>query len=332
MKIKDSIPTFIFILFLIGCLIYSYIVPMPTVIEEKELKKDLIVPTLITKLNDNAVWACTFNLLWNDLKSVNNGDIIFEEDNIMAKELNQETFTTSSLSEDSYYIKHGYMTNSLKKEIEKSIQEKFNEKSSVLDKFTFSDNSKDYFFYAMLVKNFKFLKPFDILSSDTFGINETSDNELRENVKVLYYKDNTHYAVSLKTKEDSEIILAKGLEGNNFKELYDSINLENEEEFLDNDIITISNFNFKIQKDFNELENKKFTLNNEPVFIKKAIQIIEFKLDNTGGKVKSEASLDVNKSTYEGRYFDFKDNFTMFIKEKDLPYFAIKVDDIEKFK
>ena len=68
----------------------------------------------------------------------------------------------------------------------------------------------------------------------------------------------------------------------------------------------------------------------------KAIQSIEFQINETGGKVKSEAGMDVNKELAtkptEPRYFNVDDTFALFLKEstKEVPYFALKVDDITK--
>ena len=72
--------------------------------------------------------------------------------------------------------------------------------------------------------------------------------------------------------------------------------------------------------------------------IDKAIQSIKFSLDEKGGKVKSEAGMDVKFETSvlenKSRYFYINDTFALFLKEsnKDKPYFALKVDDISKFQ
>ena len=332
MKFKESAPTFIFILFLLVCLVVSYTLPDLEEDYVKELDSSFSVPTLITKLSKDTIWSGALNLLWNDLKEVNQGDIKFSEDVELVNELNQETFTKNNLSNEAFYTKHGYMTLSLKEEIIKDIKDKFNESDSNLDNINFKENSNDYFFYSILVKDFKFSNPFDILSSKTFGITSESDKKLKDNVKVLYYNDND-YAILLETTTNDEIILAKGLEGNNFKELYSKLDFSNLEELEANDTLTISNFNFKVTKEYQELENKKFTLNNKALSVGKVINCISFKLDNEGGKVKNSASLSTN-STSSKRHFDFQDNFVMFIreKEKELPYFAIKVDNIENFR
>ena len=72
--------------------------------------------------------------------------------------------------------------------------------------------------------------------------------------------------------------------------------------------------------------------------IVKAIQSIQFTLDEKGGKVKSEAVIDMVKNAMspmnEPREFTVDDTFTLFLKEgdKDIPYFAVTVDDISRYQ
>lgn len=53
----------------------------------------------------------------------------------MVDNLNKKDFNTSMISEDYYYKKFGPKTLELKKEIEKSTKDKFNQSSDILDNF-----------------------------------------------------------------------------------------------------------------------------------------------------------------------------------------------------
>ena len=71
--------------------------------------------------------------------------------------------------------------------------------------------------------------------------------------------------------------------------------------------------------------------------IDKAIQTIQFELDKTGGKIKSEAGMSVEKSAIlpeKIREFSLDNTFAIFLIEdgKDNPYFAGKISDITKFQ
>ena len=121
--------------------------------------------TLEDEIQDNSIWCGTFQLIWNDLKNKivgNNIVFINDKDNKYVNELNQESFNELMINDNYYYKNYGYMTIELKDKIINDLKNKFNEKSDILERFSFSKNSKDYFLYSMLVRNFKFQEPFDI--------------------------------------------------------------------------------------------------------------------------------------------------------------------------
>ena len=78
--------------------------------------------------------------------------------------------------------------------------------------------------------------------------------------------------------------------------------------------------------------------NGETYKIEKALQTIEFELDKTGGKIKSEAGMMVMKQSIaiedKKREFAIDDTFAIFLieKGKDKPYFAGEINDITKFQ
>lgn len=299
-----------------------------------------IVPTDISELKDNSVWCPTFQLIWNDLKNkVVGQDIEFVNDisNKEVMNLNKESFKAEDISDSYYYKNYGYMTLSFKEEIEKDILLKFNEKSDILDKFDFSEDNRDYFFYSMLVRNFTFKYPFDILNNETFGIKSDSSSNLDSNVKVLFYDDYNNYAVKLLTTNNDEVILYKGDRLSNFSDTYNLVvDKTVEDSFLETDTLTISNLNFKTENNYENLTNKSFyDINGVSYKISDAIQTIMFRLDNTGGKVKSEAGMGVKFTSLhlENRHFDFRDDFVLFLKEenKDKPYLALNITNIEEF-
>ena len=333
-KIKESMGLLIIFVGLIVLLVINYLKE-----DEKMHEINLnLLPTSISNLEDNAVWCPTLQLIWNDLKNqVIGQDILFIDDknNQDVLDLNKESFNERMISNEYFYKNYGYMTPILKEEIESGIWNKFKEKSDILDRFNFNDNNRDYFFYSMLVRNFKFKNSFDIISDNTFGITENSSDKLDENVKVLFYKDDA-YAVKLLTKNGDEVILYKGARKNNFNDLYQMI-VDNTKEtpFNSDDTITIANLNFKSESKYSNLTNNDFyDINGVSHRIEEVIQTIMFTLDNTGGKVKSEAGMNVKfTSVIENRHFDFSDDFVLFLKEnnRDNPYFAINIVDINKF-
>ena len=116
------------------------------------------------------------------------------------------------------------------------------------------------------IKSINFKNDFDELENDMFagkyedikyfGINEESDSKLYSQVDVLYYNDEGDFAVILNTKEDEQVILARGVKGNTFASMY-------------NDIVNKSNDDIRYQINYtqmilNETEiSLKNLINNE---------------------------------------------------------------------
>lgn len=322
--------------------------------EEDRINTKLnIVVSLEDEISANTAWCGTFNLIWNDLKNdLAKQDIVFTPQSKVAENLNKGTFNTSQLSEDSYYKVYGKTSKELKKQIEKAIKEKFNETSDILDDFDWEkDPNQSYFLYAMLKKEFEFPMVFTELENGEFGnyknvryfgINSSTEKQVREQVKVLYYNSSKDFAVKLKTKGNDEVIISRGNKEKNFGEIYKGI-LDSEKkyegitEFTVVDTLKIPNIKFNLKKEITEVEKKPFLFSNgDEYYIEKALQTIEFELDKRGGKIKSEAGMMVNLraaiNPEEPREFLVDDTFTIFLREteKDLPYFAAQISDISQ--
>ena len=328
--------------------------------EEKSFKStpDITVATSISdKIDTNTIWCGTFQLVWNELKNnLVKGDIIFEPQLEIVENLNKSEFTSDMISQDSYYTAYGLASTTLRDKIATDIKNKFNSTSDILNDFNWKENEdRCYFLYSMLKKNFKFEYAFDILDNGTFGeeytdveyfgINDSTKNKIREQVRVLYYETEKSYAVKLKTIQGDEVILCKMNGGRSFKEIYDIMNIKSvsfngTKSLTKTDTLKIPNIEIREKKEFNELENNLFkSAEGEYYEITKAMQTIGFELNNEGGKVKSEAGVTVEKSMAmiepeATRDFSFDSEFILFIQEsgKTTPYFAAKIKNISLFQ
>ncbi len=310
-----------------------------------------VVPTMQDTITADSSWCCTFQLVWNDFRNflVDGEDFVFTSENSieMVENLNQEEFTEDMISDEYYYKKFGIMTPELKEEIENAIKEKFDQESDILDDLDWE--SEAYIFYAMLYRKFEFLYEFDKLENgefgeytdiEYFGIDSSTDNEVGDQIEVLYYNSQDDFAIILNTETDDEVIFCKNPEGETFKQIYENMNQKASEytgdtDFGDTDEFKAPNLNLDIERNYTELAGLEYG----GIRIGEAIQTIKFSLDEKGGEIKSEAVITATDSVSivqeeSPRYFYVDDTFVMFLREKgeELPYFAVRVDDITKFQ
>lgn len=327
------------------------------IIKENSSNNVDIVVTGDDTISKDSSWCGIFQLIWNDLKNdLAKQNIIFPNQPIVVDNLNKEGFTTKDITEDSYYKTYGAPTLKLKAEIEKAIKDKFNESSDILDSFTWQEEeTEDYFLYGMLKKDFKFDTAFDELPNDKFGNYEdveyfgaltTSNDDIKDQIRVLYYDSEDSFAIKL-LSEDDDVVICKGIEKATFNDIYDEIMKKSEsyewsQVFNKNvDELKVPNIKIDTKKEFTELQNQPFQFSDGREYtISKALQTIKFNLDKTGVKLKSEAGMMATLTAIREpevetpRYFYVDDSFTIFLKEVDSekPYFAAHIDDITKYQ
>ncbi len=292
------------------------------------------------------LWCVTFQLVWNEFsdKMLKGKSVQFEGGNPpLADELNQKVYTKDILSNNSYYLADGKITKKLKEKIEKDIKNKFNEKSDILDKINWNAKNS-YLFYAMLKKNFTFLKEFNNLDSDFFnaqtdskvkyfGLKKSKKNRSNDSVKVLFYNNPDEYAVKLLTKENENVILFRTDKNDTFTNQYNYIKANiKRDSFKKSDELKVPYINVDKLISYDELCGKK--IKGTGFVITQALQTIKFKMDNKGGSLKSEAAIAVMKTALAPdveypRFFNYDKPFVLFLTEegKDLPYFAMYVND-----
>ncbi len=314
-----------------------------------------IQPTMFSKSNaQDRVWTASFQLAWNDfINKIVHSPIRFREGApLLVNELNRQTFKINDISEKSCYRYVGKVRKNTKKQIAKGIRKKFHETSDILDKLDLTTRNDMFIIYAMLKKDFEFVNAFDKLGhslfgansvADYFGIGEDSDKAIGEGVRVLFYNSSKDFAVKLATTSEDEVYLYKNSSNKPFNLIYEEMNkkrksYEGDAKFNKVDELKIPNISLFEEKQYAELTNRRIMGTN--LVINQALQTIKFDMDNKGVKLKSEAGLTAEVTSLlppeelEPRLFYFDDTFVIFLKEKEKrkPYFALRVNDINKFQ
>lgn len=297
----------------------------------------------------NTIWVGTFNLVWNELMNEYvHGPVEFQEGNTpLVDELNKQGFRKEHLSEESYYIKYGPVSQKLKNQIEKDIKNKFGKTPDILKNINFN-NADSFLIYSMLDKDFEFEVSFDRLynakfanSEDKvkyFGLNNSSKEDANQNIDILFYNNEAEFALKLNTKENDEIILYRTDENKSFNKYYEDIqtktaNYTGRKEFRKADELRVPYINIDTTIKYEELSGKHVKARNGFI-IELAMQNVKFKLNETGAKLSSEAVLSGSYNSFEDEvpiHFYFDDKFILFMKEKDkeLPYMSLKVDNTD---
>lgn len=311
-----------------------------------------LVPTIKAQANaENRIWVGTFQLAWNELMdNFTKGPVIFVDyTSPVVEDLNKQSFKGEYISQNAYYSKFGETSPELKKEIEKAIKEKFNEKSDILDGLDWTKGKGKYTAYAMLKKDFKFIKAFTKLEKEKFGknktkveyfgINKDSDADLDETLSVLFYNSKDDFAVAINTQDKDIVYLYRTGDNKTFDKLYSDMFMkkaayEGSFNFNKKDELKVPNINLFKMQNFKELENKQ--IKGTDIEIGTAIETVQFKMDNEGVKLKSEAAIMTKlcalmpEEEAKPRNFYFDDTFVLFLQENDRnkPYFAMRVADV----
>ncbi|MDR1168905.1 MAG: hypothetical protein LBK53_08490 [Heliobacteriaceae bacterium] len=308
-----------------------------------------VLPLMSSKSEQqDRVWVGTFQLVWNDFSDgIVKGPVQFRGGKSkLAEELNKRDFTADRLSESSYYKTYGAISPDLKAQIETAIKEKFNETSDILGMIDWTPATGKYLVYAMLKKDFKFLVPFDKLKQEKFGknrekiqyfgINNKSKGNLRDQISVLFYNSADDFALKIRTEGRDELYLYRTRKDETFDKLYTAMTAEEYDGFkgfAPKDELKVPDINLYALKSFDELCGRKIK-HTKGLIINTALETVDFKMNNEGVKLKSEAAIATAKSILipqelKPRKFYFDDTFVLFLKEqgRDKPYFALRVHD-----
>ncbi len=290
------------------------------------------------------LWCSTFQIAWENLRNkLNLSKIEFvNEENELVDSLNNTTFGLNSISDKDYYLFVDDYNNNVSDIITKDLKQKFNIKTNIFDVLRLEE-SNGKIIYSYLEKKYTFKNKFDTYNSasfitdnnnelkiKTFGIFESSDSSLIENIKNSYFIDEFNYGICLNTQENEEIILIMTVDiKENFEVLWQKYNENQKEyqhEFDEQDELRIPYINIDGFINYNDLCYKY--IKNTDEYIQCAIQNVKFTLNEIGGKLENEVVIKTGAMSNRPSFYFYRP-FAMFIKEKDKeePYFAVRICD-----
>lgn len=316
-----------------------------------DLKKTEIIAQPVQKIepNQNLIYCSTFQLAWNELKdNVVKADIRMQNEPPLVQYLNHSKVSKQDINDKYYVAMAGAGKDNIIERINQELKQKFSDSPAVNDHV----NPNDYFAYAYLYKNLEFVKPFERFDNPlqfagtkvaSFGIkkyNPIDHAELAKQVEVIDYRNDDDFIVSLLSKENNdELVLAKVQPGagldDTYREVVQRVEHGEKTALNRNDSVQIPVIDFIVDKEYSELLKKNLVNPGwEQYFLYQALQRIDFRLNEKGAILKSEAKIGMTGSApppAKIKNLIFDKPFLLYMKEKgaENPYLILWVDNAE---
>lgn len=295
-----------------------------------EYKKSIFLPTLENKLSPdkNSIYCATLLYAWNELRKEIRPPFQIDKELKDLTLLNNSQSFVDALNKGDYKSNVTADGNKIKVKVEFSKSLPFEIKVEDLDCTLTFQNKKVF----------------------CFGI-YGSDSCQSKIIKILYYKNDNEFLISLIPKNHAhEIILLKT--NKKFRsmdkvlsKINSYINLGNYEirtrkaewkyTFNEEDYVILPKIKFNIKTNYQTLEGKQFKSNNESYLIEKAWQRTAFMLDEHGAAIESKSEISVlcetEQSKYKPKSLIFDKPFFIMLKKTHSknPYFAMWVANSE---
>ena len=293
--------------------------------DSKDLKQSVIIPTLDAPMPDgkNVVWCATFQMAWDRLKDdVIGGPVRVANAEAVADRLNKAVVADNDLPDGSYYAAAGFAKDGIAEKIRREMPERFQKQPMDLD-----DKQAVILAYAYLRANVPFTLPFfdndeEFRFADgrgqktrvsSFGLrpkDESKYRDLRDQVEVLYlgHRDKTsgqpsEFALDLcRDSKPNQVVLACIPKNTTLlatlmdveKKIAEGPPSDDDRRFASNSQLLVPNLNWNISNHFAELEGPDKQLLNAKfrgLWIKTALQTIDFRLDRSGVELQSESKI-----------------------------------------
>lgn len=338
---------YLLLLILVTVIFVIFITDKPHSAYSGEKAGTKITAVLNQPLNkgENLIFCSTFQMAWNEMMDLIQGPVQLEGAPPLATQLNERLLGKEELSSEDYLVMVGQGKDNISEKIQESLKSRFNY-SPQLDLSVSHPN--DYLIFAFLRKALQFEIAFEspkapILfekkySVEGFGIYGENE-QLISQVAVHDYEDEDNFIISLKSQvPNDQIILAKVPPDQTLQKTIEMVlkrikKSRGQVEIKSGDQLLIPKIDIEATMSFNEIIGRRILNGNlEQYQIRRALQLIDFRLDETGAILESEANLyEYWGSKPKHNMFIFNKPFLLILKEKGArwPYFALWVENEE---
>lgn len=326
------------------------------VFDDHGLHETVVVPTLDTPMPENksSIWCGSFQMAWNELTTkVVKEPIRLADAGDVAERLNAAKFTSADLIPGSFYSNAGFVRDGIVPEIKAAMNRQFPE----VELPELGDGNVAIA-YAYLAVSSPFTLPYfeDHLlfnasngkqtKVQAFGIagHGKSTPELRNQVAILFAnpqhkEDPGEFAIDLcKDSTPIQVVVARVERKGSLAETFSHVQARIKESAaakdaavsFGDDRLLVPVMNWKINHHYSELEKKVFQNRSvRDLYIDKAFQTIQFKLDKNGADLKSEAVSYDAKS--QSRHYHLDRPYLLYMKKRgaDNAFLVMWIDNAE---
>lgn len=293
-------------------------------------------PMDVTK---NQLWAATFQMVWDRLKTETGGPVVLGSDisaetNPMLEQLNASSFDTDSLSPESCFVARTGVSSTEDAALLAALKKKFPDANPPVNDIHAEPGQWGIRLYAMIRKSMPFESAFDrfrtplefsngqqIASVNSFGqdpVNSTDGNPTFAGgqVEVLDDLGDDNFIVQLNSigGQVDRIILGLVPAETTLAETWNSVqqrirhpNPKHSRPALEgNETLQIPILDFSIQNHFAELEGRPIAGFGDPARLVLAFLDIRLRLDETGAEFQSSAEVGVIGEFGDGEVVEYK--------------------------
>lgn len=318
--------------------------------DASQLKGTIITLYLEQKIvpEKNILWCSTFQLAWNKLYKLNNGQIRLRPASPMADILNKRGASKADIDDASYVAMAGFAEDGLVKKIRQELRRKFNGQES-LDLLNQYAPGSGLMMYAYLFKSLSFEYKFERYNSkltfqgddvECFGrdrhviYGKTDSSKLKDQISILDFVNEDNFIIELKSLEKNDhLIFAKVLPqstlGETISNVQDRITGHLPVTLPEMPSLYVPVLNLDILRDFVEVKGRTIQssntrLNGKP--ISSALQSIHFRLDENGAALKAKAIITTSSTSNEP-IMEFNKPYLILLQREGAkkPYFALWV-------
>jgi hypothetical protein len=251
----------------------------------------------------NVLWCATFQMAWDAASRNFGGPIKLQPASKLADSLNGSRFDPQWIDAGSVFHASGTVGDGVLDRIDQGARARGN-RSKLLGDLRKISKSEDLVFYALLIKDLEFEKPFGKLgkwkvgkrSVPWFGFTpeQQDTGDLREQVAVHHYAARNDFVIELRSKQTGDqLLLAKLPEAPATPAAAGMAVLKRLRADAPRaeaaDLLAVPNLVADEKVSFTELEGR--TVPGTDRFVRGAMQTIDFRMDEKGVKLRSEAAI-----------------------------------------